>query len=279
LKIFITGATGFVGGHFVNIVPPEIQIVALKRPKSKEKIKLIRKVKWLEKEITKLNVEDLLGVKSIFHFASTGVSPQKASWEELFNFNVNGTLSLLKNAADAGVKHIVIAGSFTEYGLSANFYKHIPATASLLPTTPYASSKAAAFELAYSFCINEKIKLVYNRIFSAYGDGQFEGNLWPSLRNAALNNKDFHLNNAEQIRDFISIENVAKEFLKDLVQKDENHFHPKIRNICTGKGISILEFASYWWKNFKAKGQLLSETKQSLKHEPQRFVGLSDTMK
>ena len=155
-----------------------------------------------------------------------------------------------------------MAGSFTEYGLSANFYEHIPATAALLPITPYASSKAAAFELAYSFCINKKIKLVYNRIFSAYGDGQFEGNLWPSLRNAAINNNNFYLNNAEQIRDFIPIEDVAQKFLKDLIKKDENYFDPEIKNICTGKGISILEFSSYWWKNFKATGQLSSKTRQ-----------------
>ena len=100
------------------------------------------------KKSYELKVEDLHGVKSVFHFASAGVSPQKASWEELYNFNVNGTLSLLKIAADACVSHVVMAGSFTEYGLSANFYEHIPATAALLPITPYASSKAAAFELA-----------------------------------------------------------------------------------------------------------------------------------
>jgi nucleoside-diphosphate-sugar epimerase len=279
LKIFITGATGFVGGHFVNIVPPEIEIVAIRRSKSKEKIKLIRNVKWIEKEFTNLNLDDLNGVKSIFHFASTGVSPQKASWEELFNFNVNGTLSLLRIAADAGVRRVVMAGSFTEYGLSANFYKHIPTTATLLPITPYASSKAAAFELAYSFCINAKIKLVYNRIFSAYGEGQFEGNLWPSLRDAAFNNQDFHLTNGDQIRDFISIEEVALEFLKDLISKDENYLSPEIRNICTGNGVSILDFASFWWKNFKAKGQLLSGTKPNRKHEHQCFVGQPYTSK
>ena len=68
MKIFITGATGFVGGHFINIVPPEIEIVAIKRSKSKEKIKLVRKVTWLEKEITELKVEDLHGVKISFSF-------------------------------------------------------------------------------------------------------------------------------------------------------------------------------------------------------------------
>ena len=64
-----------------------------------------------------------------------------------------------------------------------------------------------------------------------------------------INNNNFYLNNAEQIRDFIPIEDVAQKFLKDLIKKDENYFDPEIKNICTGKGISILEFDSrILWK-------------------------------
>ena len=98
--------------------------------------------------------KDLIGVDAVVHFASAGISPKKASWEELYYWNVNCTLKLLIAASEAGVSKFIMAGSNTEYGLSANIYDFIPPSAALLPTTPYGSSKAAAFEIAHAFCAN-----------------------------------------------------------------------------------------------------------------------------
>lgn len=273
MKIFVTGATGFIGGHFINVVPKQIEIFANRRNKNKSKIKPNRKINWIEKSLQDLDAKDLNNIDAIVHFASVGVSPQKATWEDLYHFNVNCTLSLLKIAELSGVKRVIMAGSFTEYGLSANAYKYIPSTAAMLPTTAYASSKAAAFELSHAFCSNAKISLFYNRIFSAYGEGQFEGNLWPSLQKAARGGKDFQMTNGKQIRDFVSVEHVAREFLRDLTLEIDNTFSPKVRNICSGKGVSILEFASKWWKIWNAKGKLLPGKIPNRRNEPIRFVG------
>lgn len=273
MKIFVTGGTGFIGGHFINIVPEEIEIFATRRHQSKNKVKPIRKINWIEKDYKDIDTKDLHEIDIIFHFASVGVSPQKANWDELCFYNVNCTLSLLRVAEASGVKRIIIAGSYLEYGLSSNIYKYIPSSAALLPTTAYASSKAAAFELAYAFCVNSKISLIYNRIFSTYGEGQFEGNLWPSLKKAATNGEDFQMTSGKQIRDFISVENVALEFLKDLNLEIEEGFTPRVRNICSGNGISIYEFANIWWKKWNAKGKLLYDAIPSRENEPLRFVG------
>ncbi len=273
MKIFVTGATGFIGGHFINVVPEQIEIFANRRCKNKSKIKPNRQINWIEKGLEDLDVKDLNNIDTIVHFASAGVSPQKATLEDLYHFNVNCTLSLLKIAELSGVKRVIMAGSFTEYGLSANAHEYIPSTAVLLPTTAYAFSKAAAFELSYAFCSKAKISLFYNRIFSAYGEGQFEGNLWPSLQIAARSGKDFQMTNGKQIRDFISVEHVAREFLRDLTLEIDNTITPKVRNICLGKGVSILEFASNWWKIWNAKGKLLPGKIPNRQNEPIRFVG------
>ncbi len=273
MKIFITGGTGFIGRNFINIVPNEIEIFATTRNKNNSSIKLNRSVNWVHKELDCVNYKDLKGMDAVVHFASAGVSPQKASWDQLYYWNVNCTLLLLRAAAEAGVRRVLISGSFIEYGLSANQYDYIPTSAALLPTTPYASSKAAAFELAYAFCLEEKISLFYNRIFSAYGEGQFEKNLWPSLRKAAINGEDFHMSSGMQIRDFISVKDVGNTFLQDLILDTANDFKPKIKNVCSGKGTSVLEFASYWWNKWNAKGNLIPNKLLDRKDEPVRFVG------
>jgi len=273
LKIFVTGATGFVGGHFINTLPNQIEIVAIRRSKKRPKIPLKRNIKWIDKELDKLECKDFCGIDCVIHFASAGVSPQVATSEELHFGNVSCTLSLLNAAKNAGVSKIIMAGSFSEYGLSANNYDFIPSDAALIPTTPYASSKAAAFDLTYNFCHKSKISLIYNRIFSAYGEGQFEGNLWPSLKKAAMNNADFPMTIGEQTRDFIPIEEVASKFFKDLDLGFNNNFSIKVKNICSGKGLTILDFAKIWWTTWGAKGKLLPGKIVNRQNEPMRFVG------
>ena len=271
MKIFVTGATGFIGRHFINELPQDYEIFATKR--NKKKIKLNKKVKWIYKNLDSLKSKELKKIDAIVHFASTGNPPKKATWEELYDFNVNCTLKLLRIGADAGVPKILIAGSYIEYGLSANKHKFIPPSATLLPTTPYASSKAAAFELAHAFCIDAKIHLTYNRIFSAYGDGQYSRNLWPSLYQAATKGNDFHMTSGEQVRDFIPVKKIAEIFLEDLKFNPKNNLFPIIKNVCSGKGTSILKFSQYWWKKWNAKGKLIPGKLPSRKNEPFRFVG------
>jgi UDP-glucose 4-epimerase len=273
LNILVTGGTGFIGGNFINAVPDGVGITATRRSGSVCKVKLIRDVHWLQKGIDELDSEDLVGIDALVHFASVGVSPQKATWEELYHWNVSCSLSLVQAAAKAGVGRIIAAGSFIEYGLSADRYEHIPPTAALLPTTPYASSKAAAFEMVHAFCINAKIPLFYNRIFSAYGQGQFGGNFWPSLRDAALNGEDFPMSAGEQIRDFISVDDVATAFVNDLTSEVQNDLNPQVKNICSGQGISVLDFAKRCWSDWGARGKLLPGVMPSRGNEPVRFVG------
>ena len=273
MKIFVTGATGFIGRHFINELPQDYEIFANIRNKKQKLIKLNKNIHWINKNLNLLKSKELKKIDTIIHFASAGVSPKKATWEELYDFNVNCTLKLLRIAAEAGVSKIIMAGSYIEYGLSANKYKFIPPSANLLPTTPYASSKAAAFELAHGFCMDAKIHLTYNRIFSAYGDGQYSGNLWPSLYKAATKGDDFLMTSGEQVRDFIPVKKIAEIFLEDLKFNPKNNLFPIVKNVCSGKGKSILKFSQYWWKKWNAKGKLLPGKIPSRKNEPLRFVG------
>ena len=67
----------------------------------------------------------------------------------------------------------------------------------------------------------------------------------------------------------IFLENRANKLILDT----SNDFKPKIKNVCSGKGTSVLEFASYWWNKWNAKGNLIPNKLLDRKDEPVRFVG------
>ena len=75
------------------------------------------------------------------------------------------------------------------------------------------------------------------------------------------------------IRDFVELKRVAFTFLQDLNFNNDGNFSPRIKNICLGKGVSILEFSNYCWNHWNAKGSILTGKLPDCENEPIRFVG------
>lgn len=274
MKIFLTGGNGFIGSHLLRLLGTTThQVTALRRSTSSPCIDIGKEPLWLGKAMDALEPSDFSGIEVFVHLASVGVSPKTASWHDLFHWNVLVMLDLLEKAHLAGVKRFVLAGSFIEYGLSANKYDFIPTDAPLLPTSPYAASKAAGFIAANTFAIEKQIELCYLRIFSAYGDGQYINNFWPSLRAAALSGGDFLMTPGGQVRDFVPVERVAKAFLHSIEdQSVAQKGVPFVANIGTGHPTSMLEFAKKCWADWGAKGRIIAGAKPYRANEPMRFV-------
>lgn len=276
MKIFLTGGTGFIGKHLLReLAQTEHSVIALRRGSCRTAIEIDRQPLWLQKEMDKLAVFDFDGVDVLVHLASVGVSPKVASWQELVYWNIAVMLDLIEKAYLGGVKRIVLAGSFAEYGLSADRYDFIPTDAPLLPTSPYASSKAAGFIAAHAFALEKQLELCYLRIFSAYGEGQHINNFWPSLRAAAYGGRDFEMTPGGQIRDFIPVETVAKKILQSIEDKSiATNTKPFIANVGSGSPMTVLEFAEKCWSEWGATGQILAGAKQYRSNEPMRYVPL-----
>jgi nucleoside-diphosphate-sugar epimerase len=279
MNIFITGGTGFIGSHLLHLLgTANHKVTALRRKGSLPCMDIGSQPLWLEKKMDKLELSDFAGIDVLVHLASVGVSPKTASWHDLFYWNVLILLDLLEKAHAAGVKRFVLTGSFAEYGLSADKYDFIPVDAPLLPTSPYAASKAAGFIAANTFAIERQIELCYLRIFSCYGEGQYINNFWPSLRAAALSGNDFQMTPGGQVRDFVSVESVAQTILdwiedQRVIQKGV----PLVANIGTGQPMSMLEFAEKCWAEWGGKGglRILQDprwAKPYRANEPMRFA-------
>jgi len=274
MNIFLTGGTGFIGSHVLRLLATtNHKVTAIRRSHSQPCIDIDRYPLWLEKSMDTLEPNDFAGIDVFVHLASVGVSPKTASWHDLFYWNVMVMLDLLEKAHVAGIKRFVLAGSFAEYGLSANKYDFIPVDAPLLPTSPYAASKAAGFIAANTFAIEKQIELCYLRIFSAFGEGQYINNFWPALRTAALGGQDFLMTPGGQIRDFVPVERVAKSILRSIEDQDVvKNGIPFVANVGTGHPLSMLEFAEKCWSEWGATGRIVAGAKPYRANEPMRFV-------
>lgn len=257
MRILLTGGTGFIGSHLLKeLLLAGHEVLAVRRPGSEPVISLNHSPTWLERSFFQLTANDLAQVEVVVHLASAGVSPQQASWQELERINVAAGLHLIQLAHQAGVRRFVAAGTCFEYGSEADVWDRIPPGASLRPSTPYGASKAAGFLMLHAFATAYPIELFYGRIFTAYGEGQYSGNLWPSLRQAALSGADFPMTEGQEIRDFIPVEAVARHVHIAIERCDLQPSQPLVVNIGSGQGLRVLDFVKQQWQHFAATGSI-----------------------
>ena len=273
MNVLITGASGFIGLHVAsNLLSKGCKVTALHHKNSKN-IKYCdsTSVDLIEADIScpECSIPD--NINFIIHLAATGVSPKTATWDELANINIRGTLTMCMAAKKLDVP-IIISGSYAEYGNSALNYHEIPVDAPLAPTYPYAASKATACQLALGFARSEGIRLGYLRIFNAFGEGQYHKNLWPALKASAIAGNDFAITPGEQIRDFIHVKEISAR-IAGLVESNVFKPHtPFVANIASGEPQSIRSFCEYWWDIFNAKGKLKIGQIPYRQNEVMRYV-------
>jgi len=263
MRIFVTGATGFIGSHFVRAaLAAGHTVTALRRgPDSRPVIALDEdqsgsQLTWIDGGLGDVATHHLKNHDALVHLAAAGVKPGAAQWKECFEVNVSQSLNFWLRAADAGVEKFLICGSCFEYGRAADRYDLIPADAPLEPTGPYHASKAAASMAAHGLGVQRKLQLAILRPFHVFGEGESADRLWPSLRRAAERGEDFPMTLGEQVRDFIPVGDIAEAFLRCLGQELTPGV-PLVANLGTGKPQTLRDFAGHWWKAWGATGSLL----------------------
>ena len=119
--ILVTGASGFIGRHFINAVKDDFFIYAIARRSQHEaKIPLLPNIQWIPVDLgdreSVNRIGDQLardgGVDYVFHFAGYYDFTNEDN-PEYQRTNVDGTHHLLEISRKLGIKRFIFASSLT----------------------------------------------------------------------------------------------------------------------------------------------------------------------
>src|SRR5438552_1919681 len=139
MRIFVTGASGFVGSHVIQTaLAAGHELVALRRSEnSLTRIPLTVEPPWLTKSMRDVDAADLAGCDVVLHLAAHTANHPYDTLENCLDWNLIVPLGLFRAAWRAGINRFVVAGTCFEYGRAGERYEFIPPEAPLEPTLSY----------------------------------------------------------------------------------------------------------------------------------------------
>ena len=232
-KIFITGATGFLGSHIAeHLVNNNLEVIALKRTGSDTSRckEFEEKINWIEldsAEAWKSKVKDIRP-DIIIHCAWIGVeADDRNSWTKQLK-NIAFQMSLLEIAESVNLKKFLILGSQAEYGYINEKVNEDRLTNA---NTAYGSVKLACLEIFKSFCEQKSINWVWLRVFSVFGEREDHKWLIPSLVKKIYTSEEMDLTAGEQKYAYMYVKDFSTVIFT-IISKDIN---PGIYNISSNK--------------------------------------------
>lgn len=274
MRIVLSGGTGFIGSHFLSLALADGHSVnAISRSSnSATRIPLKLQPSWIYSSLDAVQINHLKDADVFVHLAAHTANVPYDSLQNCLRWNLNASIDLFEKARLAGIQNFIVAGSCFEYGLSGENYTSIPSDAPLEPTNSYSVSKAAASLALLCWAREYNLNLEILRIFQVFGEGESNGRFWPSLRTAALSGEDFMMTKGEQIRDFQSVELVAKTFLQRSINLQSKPQSVEVFNLSSGCPCSLGEFALAQWRFFNAAGELCLGRVPYRKNEVMRYI-------
>ena len=148
-KIFITGASGFIGSHLLDsLIKEQYEVTVLLRPTSNLRFLPIKKVKVCYGDIREYeNLKNFMkGCDTVFHVAALA-----ADWGEkkdFYEINVIGAQNVINAANEQGIKRIVFISTNAVLG-EEDEKNPKPETASYKPKMAYFLSNIFESDMNY----------------------------------------------------------------------------------------------------------------------------------
>lgn len=252
----ITGGAGFIGRHLIRKIVQEkeytkiIVIDNLRQGDGRDFLEQVANsdqiIDVYTEDIRSKNAIDIIlkkygKIDTCVHLAAkTSVPASISDPFETVDVNVRGTLCVLDACAKNNVDNFVLASSSAVYGETRR--EPIREETIPQPLSPYGASKIAGESLVTSYKNLAKIQNgICLRFFNVYGSGQcsdYAGVITNFSRKLEKGLPPIIYGNGDQLRDFISIDDVANALIISAKSNLSGVF-----NIGTGIPISINELA------------------------------------
>lgn len=244
-KILITGSSGFIAQHVINeCLKKKWEVIGID---IKKNIQKISNVKYLTKDLRKLNNKDMDGIDYVIHLAFVTNIP----------FSIKNPISTTRNNIEMTAKLLNIC---QKYKIKKFIF---PSTASLFgnnpipwietmtadPIEPYSWQKHSCENLLKMWNLRYGLKTSILRLYQVYGENQRNDTALAAFIKAKKMNKTITLTKTTAqssfksgMRDFVYVKDVAKAFIKCITSKKTGN--GEIINIGSGKMTSMEEIAN-----------------------------------
>ena len=274
MRVFITGATGFVGSNISrHMLDAGHEVHILIRKKSDTwriddiKDQITPHFSDISDKNGLLNAMSVAKPEIVYHTATYGGFPHQTDFNKTVQTNIVGVINLIQACVDNGVECLVNTGTSSEYGICDGPMREDMV---LNPLSMYGATKATASVILKN---TDKLPIVTLRLFSPFGFYEDNKRLIPYLILSYMRNMQPKLSSKNFVRDFIFIEDVMKSYEK----ASDPNLGGNIFNIGTGKQHTILDVVSFIKNCTKSRIDLIWDSGQQRKNEPKNWF--ADTTK
>jgi GDP-4-dehydro-6-deoxy-D-mannose reductase len=231
VRVLVTGAAGFVGGHLLPALMEH----------GHEVVPTDREVDVSQAADVEACV-NAVAPDAIVHLAAQS-SVALSGQQPLLTYRVNflGTRSVLLAAERAQRRpRVLLVGSGEQYGVAAPGAPPFDEGAPLRPRSPYARTKACADLLAAAYAASG-LDVVRTRSFNHTGPGQADVFVASSFARqaveiaAGLREPGLRVGNLDSVRDFLDVADVVNAYVRLL----EPSVPAGVYNVASGEGIRI----------------------------------------
>ena len=231
MKIAVTGANGFVGNNLSNYLTQKgIQISRVQRKKRLNTIFIPncnRATDWSEA---------LTDVETVIHCASIVHNKRVDNFESFYKVNVQGTESLVSQAAKAGVKNIIFISTIKVNGENSSLLNPFGDNSEVNPHDYYSISKLFAENSIKFISKIEGINYVIIRPGLIYGPG-VRANFY-NLIKLVDSGLPLPFKGVKNMRSLLFIDNLG-EFIYQLIKK--SYFKNQIFVLSDSTPLSLSE--------------------------------------
>jgi NAD dependent epimerase/dehydratase len=279
MKIFVTGACGFIGSHVVErLVKEGFNVSAFTFYNSRgsngwlDNIdkKIFKEINIIAGDIRDHDflVNNTKKVETLLHLAALiGIPYSYHAPKSYIETNVIGTYNVLNASRVNNISKIIITSTSEVYGTAQSV--PISENHPLNAQSPYAASKIGADQLALSFYRSYNLPVTIIRPFNTFGPRQSARAIIPSIITQILNNKEnIKLGNLFPTRDFTFVEDTADSFIQALKSKN---IAGEIINIGNNFEISIKQIIKIMKEDFGYNFKVRLDSKRARVKESEVF--------